>query len=459
MLRDALNQSLRGNPALPFTAPKDLLGPLAKLLIERHGDGGSPRRSARELAALVQRLRLARFDWSKIAAADRLDIAWVLWDRPEPPAEHSEFLNAYLDWVDKPWRRIQACRVAAAWAASFDPRLASIHRVGAWLAARAQRLLPPWPELDEAFAIFSWQRAPGHLAEAFLKSAESDAQFCERWKLSGRVASGGMMLEALGEAASLVEARLPRQPALGERLAAFAMHENGFRPQLAAALSGRARAIAFKLAEALLVPWHDAAPPEALKRQILGFLLEHYEDARVKTALWEKMRPQAQAVMRLWLIEATIEHFFRLAAASGRDEPQALRLRRQFWLSYLDRIEDALLIGGSQAVAAQGIGKLGHGRLVGAKADHAALILKIGGLTIVELSHSSRELLWLPGNELAPRIRHRANEYYLPAALATGADYSSAFSSDDDDDWQTRLSAYIERHANAAPASSRAKES
>ncbi|HKT20131.1 MAG TPA: EH signature domain-containing protein [Stellaceae bacterium] len=452
MLRDALSQSLRGNAALPFAAPTDVLGPLAKLLIERHGDSGEPRRSARELAALVQRLRLARFDWSKIANADRLDIAWVLWDRPEPPAEHDEFLDAYLAWIDQPWRRIQACRIAAAWAAAFDPRLASIRRVGEWLAARAEKLLSPWPELDHSFEIFSWARAPGCLAAAFLASDASDAQFCERWKLSGRIAAGGLMLEALGEAASEVEAQLARQPDLAERLAAFAIHDNGFRPQLAAARTGRARAIAFKLAEALLLPWQDASPPEALKRQILGFLLEHYDDARVKTALWEKMRPEAQAVMRLWLTEATIEHFFKLAAAAGREEPQQLRLRRQFWMSYLDRIEDALLVGGSQAVAAPGIGKLGHGTLIGAKPDHAALILKIGGLTIVELSHSSRELLWLPGNELAPRIRHRANEYYLPAALSTGADFSSAFSSDDDDDWQGRLGAFIARHASPAPA-------
>ena len=44
MLREALNQSLRSELALPFTAPQDMLGPLAKLLVELHGDGGEPRR-------------------------------------------------------------------------------------------------------------------------------------------------------------------------------------------------------------------------------------------------------------------------------------------------------------------------------------------------------------------------------------------------------------------------------
>jgi hypothetical protein len=452
MLREALNQSLRGDPALPFTAPQDMLGPLAKLLVELHGDGGEPRRSARELAALVQRLRLARFEWDKIATADRLDIAWVLWDRPEPPAEHAEFLNAYLDWVDKPWRRIQACRIAAAWAASFDPRLPSIRRVGAWLAARAERLLPPWPELAQAFDVFSWAKAPDQIAGAFLASEESDAQFCERWKLAGRVASGGLMLEALGEAAAGAEAQLARRPALAERLIALAQHENGFRPSQAAAFSGRARAIALKLAETLLLPWQDSSPPEALKRKILQFLLDNYGDARVKTALWEKVHPQALAVMRRWLSEATIEGFFSLAAAAGRDAPEQLRQRRRFWLSYLGRIEDALVVGGSEAIAQLGLSHLAHGRLIGAKPDHAALILTIGGLTIVELSHSSREHLWLPGNELAPRIRHRGNEFYLPAGLSTGADFSSAFSRDEEDDWRERLADFIARHASAAPA-------
>ena len=457
MLREALNQSLRSEPALPFTAPQDMLGPLAKLLVELHGDGGEPRRSARELAALVQRLRLARFEWDNIATADRLDIAWVLWDRPEPPAEHAEFLNAYLDWIDQPWRRIQACRVAAAWAASFDPRLPSIARVGKWLAARAERLLPPWPALAQAFEVFAVPQAPGNIAKAFLASEESDAQFCERWKLSGRVASGGLMLEALGEAAACAETQLARRPALAERLIALALHENGFRPSQAAAFSGRARAIALKLAETLLLPWQETSPPETLKRKILQFLLDHYGDARVKTALWEKMRPQALRVMRRWLSEATIEGFFGLAAAAERDAPEQLRLRRRFWLSYLGRIEDALVVGGSEAIARLGLSHLGHGRLIGAKPDHAALILRIGGLTIVETSHSSREHLWLPGNELAPRIRHRGNEFYLPAGLSTGADFSSAFSRDEEDDWQGRLADFIARHASPASATPRAK--
>jgi EH_Signature domain len=446
MLRDKVNRSLRQNLALQFAAPDAALAPLAKALAERHGEIGRPRRTVRELAALVQRLRLARFEWDKVSTSDRLDIAWVLWDRPEPPAEHEAFLRDYLAWVDEPWRRIQACRVAAAWASAFDPRLPSIRTAGEWLAARAAQLLAPWPEMNEACDIFSWSSAPRNLAQAFLAGEETEAEFCDRLRLNGRLATGGLMLEALNAAAEEVEARLPKQPQLAARLLSFAMHADAFRPHAAAAVSGRARGVGIRLAEALLLPWQDAAPPHSVKRQIVAFLLKHYDDARTKSAVWLRMKPQAAELMRLWLKETTIDCFFKIAAQAKRDEPEQLRLRQRFWLSYLDHIDDALLIGGSQCIAALGIERLGHGRLVGARPDHGALLLKIGGMTVVETSHSSREHLWLPGNELAPRIHHRANEYYLPAGLSTGADFCSGYSCDEADEWQDRLHDFIARH-------------
>ncbi len=446
MLRDVLSQSLRATLSLQFAAPETVLAPLAKALAERHGEIGRQRRSARELAALVQRLRLVGFDWAKVATSDRLDIAWVLWDRPEPPAEHEAFLRAFLAWVDNPWRRVQACRLAAAWAASFDPRLQSIRIVGEWLAARAPRLLAPWPALAESFDVFSWSRGPGNLAHAFLAAEETETAFCERLRLGGRLATGGLMLEALNAAAEAVEVQLAKRPALAARLTAFAVHEDAFRPNAAASVSGRARAVGIRLAEALLLPWQRVAPPDTVKRQIVAFLLRHYDDARGKSALWARMKPQAAALMSLWLKETTIDCFFKIAAQARRDEPEQLRLRRQFWLSYLDHIDDALLIGGSQCIAGLGVEKLGHGRLVGARPDHGALLLKIGGMTIVETSHSNREHVWLPGNELAPRIHHRANEYYLPAGLSTGADFCSGYSCDEADEWQERLHGFITRH-------------
>ena len=52
------------------------------------------RKSASALEALLRRLRLARYDWDKVYSADRLDVAWVLWEGTIPPAEHEAFLRA-----------------------------------------------------------------------------------------------------------------------------------------------------------------------------------------------------------------------------------------------------------------------------------------------------------------------------------------------------------------------------
>lgn len=443
MLRGAIARSLQAE-APRFAAPEAAVAPLAKLLVERHGD--TDRRRARDLTALVQRLRQVRFAWEKVSPADRLDVVWVLWDKPDAPAEHAAFLHAFLAWIDMPWRRVQACRLALAWACAFDPHLPSIGIVGEWLAARASRLVAPWPALAAEFEIFSPSRAPQRLADAFLAGAESEAAFRARLGLEGRIATGGLMLEALGAACNRVEAGLARHPQLAERLAAFAMHGEVFRPRGVRG-SGRAAAIAIQLAEALLLPWQEAPPPQRVKEQIIAFLLHHYDDARKKTALWNRVRPEAAQRMRAWLTETTIDCFFRLAAKAKRDDPEQLRLRRQFWLSYRDRLDDAWLVAAREGVAALGAEGLGHGRLVGCRPDHGALLLKIGGMTIVETSHSNREHVWLPGNELAPRIHYRGGDFYLPAALSTGADFSSGYSCEESDEWQARLHGFIARHA------------
>ena len=130
MLRAALASTRAAGFPIVF-APAPAKAPdIARLLVERYGESAEPRKSAHALQALLRRLRLARYDWDKVTPADRLDVAWVLWEGPTPPAEHEDFLRRFLNWVELPWRRLQASRLAVSWAAALDPDLKSIRVVG-----------------------------------------------------------------------------------------------------------------------------------------------------------------------------------------------------------------------------------------------------------------------------------------------------------------------------------------
>jgi EH_Signature domain len=447
MLRSAIARSLDEAPPL-FAAPATLLAPLAKDLVERRR-AAERRRLPRDPSPLLRRLRRVDFDWRRVSAADRLDVATVLWEAPDLPAERTDFLNAFLAWIDEPWRRIQACRLASRWVAAFDPKLPSIAIVGNWLAARAKRLVSPWPVLAEDWDIFDACRAPQRLAAAFLENDDGEAAFCARLGFDDMLATGGLMLEALRLAAASVEQRLAAEPHLAARLIGLAVHEGVFRPR-AAANPARAAASAVALIEALLIPWLAAPPPERLKTAIVGFLLRHCQDARVNAALWRRVKPEAASLMRDWLAEATIEAFFGIALKARRDEPERLRARRRFWLACRDRIDEVWLIAGKESFAALHCDGLGHARLIGCPADHAVLLLKIGGLTVVETSHAGSEHVWLPGNGLAPALRRGKGEAYLAAALANGADFSSCYGGEEAEEGEARLEEFIARHAGVA---------
>src|SRR6516225_5724126 len=99
MLRAALTDN-GATPPLRFVAPAAAAPDIARKLVERYGASLAAQKPASALEALLRRLRRARYDWDKIAPADRLDVVFVLWESASPPAEHPEFLARFLDWVE-----------------------------------------------------------------------------------------------------------------------------------------------------------------------------------------------------------------------------------------------------------------------------------------------------------------------------------------------------------------------
>lgn len=449
-LRTALAGDDRNGLRDPFAPPPPRLPPIADKLVDRYGSGGEPRKSARQLAALLHRLRAAQYRWDAVGAFDRLDVAWVLWSGPEPPAEQPPFLSAYLDWLAAPFRRVQARRMAIAWAAALNPELRSIRQVGDWLAAHAAALGAPWTALAETHDIFAAGRGPARLAETFLASDESSADFFDRLGLKGRTRAGGLVFEALGIAAELVEARVAGAPRLAARLVALSMHDGAFRPAVRARLAPeRADAVRRQIAEALLLPWQERSPPADVKALIIDHLLRHYGDCRLSDGaaadtVWERLRPPARAIFHRWLTDTTVAVFFRLLGGFTPADPKRWQAERAFVNAYADEIDHAWLLAGPRGVAALGDSGLGHGRLAGCRPDLLALVLRIRGITIVATNDDKAWRAWLPRNDLAPPLYGGRSPPIYPAGLTMGADFSPNFSLADDGLWQDRLHDFID---------------
>jgi hypothetical protein len=447
MLRTALAEAAETEVAPHFAMPASQAAVVARDLVERYGDGQEPRYAPDALQALLRRIRLAQYDWENVVPADRLHVAWVLWEGHAPPAEHESFLRDYLEWLEAPNRRHQIVRLALAWTAAFDPALSSIATIGDWLAAHAAALHDPWPHLAAEFDIFSHANGPTALAEAFLGSDETTAEFFARIKLPTRATSGGLILETLSIAAAATAHWAPEDPRLALRLCALGRDGDTFRPDaVAAKMPERAAALRVAIAEALLLPWENLEPPAAVKEPLIAFLLHHYGDVRVAPQLWASLSAAAENVMRRWLMEKTIASYFRLAAQSKTADRARLIERQEFWLSRIDQIDGAWLLAGPQSVAALGAGpQLAHGRLGGFKPDHAALLLRVGELTVLESSHESSEAIWLQGNPFAPALYRPASEIYWPRTLSNSPDYSSAYSASGSYNWQERLASFFDR--------------
>ena len=425
---------------------------VAAELLERYGDSDHPLRSPEELEALLQRLRMVRFDWAAINPSDRTDIVWVLWQGDDPPAGHLAFLRSFLRWIETPWRRVQARRLASSWAAAFDRTGDSIAEVGAWLEARAHQLGDPWLRLADELAVFSPRGGALALAQAFLARAETAKAFWHRLSLPPRASLGGLPLATIGSAAALVRPRLQGKPALAARLIDFALASPAFRASDDAKDVGPALVTATRaqLAEALLLPWRSAAPSEEVKEEIIRFLLGHYGDPRVERRKWEGVAPEAAKILRCWLNREAVDVFFRLAAKTKKEHKTAWPMRARFWRAAADQLDDAWLILGSQCDVTARRFNRNFGQLVGCGAEHCALLVKLRGLTIVIASNSEHERVWLPGNQQAPPRYHGPRRSYSAASLTTGADFSSIYAANDGDLSPRHLCDFVARHTGVA---------
>ena len=291
----------------------------------------------------------------------------------------------------------------------FNPTNADLVRVGGWLNGVVREWPWPWHDRATRFQLFEVAEAPLRLAQAVLASDAPANDVLAEIGLSEVIATG-----ALGEltfaAACLSVSKSSQRDIvrLQERLIAWGKRGERF---------GFDKTFPLFVA-ALLDPWASAEPTGEHQRRIMAELESIAGDPRVRPAKWSAVKeraPAAYAILMRWLTKASVYQFFDIVDRVA--DRHMWSYRRAFWTAYLKAgyIDQAWVVFGSngerlarQAATTSGdkgllyFGKLETGG--GRGPDHAALVMKIGDLTIAEWSHNGKYNIWRRRQKGAPKL-------------------------------------------------------
>jgi hypothetical protein len=429
-------------PALP--AP--LLAPAVARVVERLDSAGAPPAPA-DLERLLAQFRQATADDTlrQFNLRQWKRVCWGIWQEPDPLAEKESFLDALLQRLwDGPSRSL--CKtLIAVFLVKFSTAVASMRRVAEALAAVVTTWDWPWRERHERFALFDLERGPLTLGRACVEGDAPIAATLETAGINGVRRFGGMELAAFRESLDLLARRLDGQPdrAVDTLDRVVAWYEDALREGGTLAFG----VLRPQLATALLTPWQQTTPDDALRQRITDFLLRHFKDPRIHPENWTQVPEDATAVLRRWLTRLALEQFFEVVDQVA--EPGHWMYRRPFWMSYdkLNVIDDAwILFGPTAGRVARGVfdDAAGYGRIEDpTRSNHSIILMRIAGLTIAEVSHIGTCRIWKPGDPHAPKLYIKR---YRLIDLVQVPDLEIKHHGSHNWTWQRKVADFIHRH-------------
>lgn len=434
--------------------PAALQGAVAAIEGEAQG-GGDP-----EALGILQS-RIARIVRDHGAAAlSRRDLregckAFLM--PPDPPGNQDALGAAMIEEVRRLERRAAFFALIDSYIDAFVPEDANVAtlagRLGPAAAAWPWRDSDHWPSHIADLELFDTAKAPTRLAALVLEGDDGPADVLNRLGLGtpGR-RKGGLVSAAFARACGLVaHVRGADATKAQLRLIDWARDDNG--------------ALAYPRAwpdfvVACLAPWEKAEPDNAHKTRLIE-VLERFGggDPRMRPERWREVidhSPDVYGLLLRWLTRASVLQFLDIVDRSLR-EADAKRMwsyRRAFWTSYLmgtgggPQMDAAWVAFGDDGarLANQAARESGDrsftsfGRQEDKSSQHAALIVRIGDLTIVDWSHSAKYNVWQAGDRGRPELfkqRYRLGELYsapLQESHSAPANYT----------WQKKLARIIE---------------
>lgn len=383
---------------------------------------------------------------------------------PLPPAANDVTLNALLSEVSRNKRRAAFFAIIDAYLDGFasedDTVLSLAYKLQAISENWPWREGDIWPEKFKTFALLDPRHAPELLAKRIL---ETDTNPQEVFRNAGLDTPGrrfGGLAEAAFRAACHRVKRMSGQEAVA-----------GQRTLISCAADDTGKfafpAVWPEFVEASLTPWELIEPSEAHKSALLEMLERFGEgDPRSKPQRWRTVMdkaPGAYAVLMRWLTRASVLQFLDIVDRLMPDPAAKLMwdYRRAFWMSYIlsdggsPGIDAAWVAFGDEGarLATQAARTSGDrtfaafGKQVDKSPQHAALILEIGDLTIVDWSHSAKYQVWRRRDKGVPQL--------FQARYSFGALYSAPIQhshlSPSTYSWQKKLASIIEGRAILSP--------
>lgn len=162
--------------------------------------------------------------------------------------------------------------------------------------------------------------------------------------------------------------------------------------------------------EALLAPWRDRNPPDALRNELSEIIISAWNDPRLHAGgIWSGFDPNLKNVLLRWLTREDMEFFCNVVSHSQINHMWPPR--RDFWLRMHDegRIDEAWVAFSSDAY------RVAHNRLRQTKStsrfarqisipDLSLLIMRIGNKIVVDGCHSYKTHIFRNDDPNAPKL-------------------------------------------------------
>lgn len=378
----------------------------------------------------------------ELSRREARDAAWCLWETSPALSCHRPVMTAVIRAAEESGRKQPFRALASSYLASYAPDRNGIDQIGLLLTQLAGRMGNPWKELQQELNLFHPARGPSVLASAAVERGASPTQVLHSYGLSALNSQSGLVKYCIAEA--LQQMRDHRARDHDDRLdwvKSFALRNE--------------RDLLFEeqgplVADALLLPFGEVTPPEAISDKFLDLLLRLFGDPRLHPGRWVRMQ-RAATIVRRWLTKQSLRQFLEVVDQTAVD--RMWKHRRAFWGAVYDRelISDAWVVFGQQGAEAarRAFGKeISFATFDGSTGDqgHAVLLLRVGRGVVAEWSHSGRCIIWHDADaEGAPRL-HARN--YRPASLRAPRDaspdldstvFAITHSNPENYHWQTRV--------------------
>lgn len=409
------------------------------------GIGGRPPHQP-DLAALWKRLDAAdrSGNYAAITDGDWRDSPWCGWrveGSAAPLVQRLTFARRYSQWIEGRQRKGDYRRLIQAWLLHFNRE--NPPRSAATLIIKACAMWPEWlwAQRHASLDLFDVENGPANLAGHVLDDTRPVREVLRERGLGEWLQTGGYAEAAF--AAALVDVprrlRLSVSEARGldlvRRTLEWAESSSGDIqfPNLRA-----------PVAEALLVPWLQSAPPKAVERTITSFLLKAFGDPRMQRTRWNGVNDSATNVFKRWLTGATLEAFIRVIERVA--EKDHWKYRKAFWMAYYraGHVLDAWVVLGPEAkwISREFADLKGQSAelIKPLQSNHSVLLLRIGNLVVADWSHNGKCRVWREGDLYAPKL-YRTK--YEAGDLRAATDFEVVHHGSSAGGWQLKIHDHI----------------